>query len=122
MVQGQLRKPLAANAKLRRTKTQSSKKSQRKTAKGKLVRLPRKLAAVDAARREKAITKSINSNAITLAAAAAVQNREKIITGDLKGQGKVHNKLKAQLRVEERKWQKAKNKATPLPLALTEKK
>ncbi len=110
MVQGQLRKPLADNAKRMRAKTQSSKKSQqkntkgkksqRKTAKGRLVRLPRKPAALDAERREKAITKSINSNAITLAAAAAVQNREKLITGDLRGQGKAHNKLKAQLRVE----------------------
>ncbi len=119
MVQGQLRKPIATNTKLRRAKTQGNKKTQRKTAKGKLMRLPRKVAAVDAARREKAITKSINSNAITLAAAAAVQNREKIITGDLKGQGKAHNRLKAQLRVEERKLQKAKTKSTPLPLALT---
>ncbi len=119
MVQGQLRKPIATNTKLRRAKTQGNKKTQRKTAKGKLMRLPRKVAAVDAARREKAITKSINSNAITLAAAAAVLNREKIITGDLKGQGKAHNRLKAQLRVEERKLQKAKTKSTPLPLALT---
>ncbi len=119
MVQGQLRKPIATNTKLRRAKTQGNKKNQRKTAKGKLMRLPRKVAAVDAARREKAITKSINSNAITLAAAAAVQNREKIITGDLKGQGKAHNRLKAQLRVEERKLQKVKTKSTPLPLALT---
>ncbi len=119
MVQGQLRKPIATNTKLRRAKTQGNRKNQRKTAKGKLMRLPRKVAAVDAARREKAITKSINSNAITLAAAAAVQNREKIITGDLKGQGKAHNRLKAQLRVEERKLQKAKTKSTPLPLALT---
>ncbi len=119
MVQGQLRKPLANNAKPRRAKAQSSKKSQRKTTKGRLVRLPRKLAAVDVARREKAITKSINSNAITLAAAAAIQNREKITTGDLKGQGKGHNKLKAQLRVEERKWHKARKKAPPIPQAVT---
>jgi hypothetical protein len=84
--------------------------------KGAYARAPKKAQAVKAKKDAEQITKAINARGITVAAAKALQNKETITLGDVRGSGKEYAKTKAQLRnmTQKAKREKARHAAAAL--------